>query len=70
MKLKRCEIEGCTNEVKHQKAKLCTACYSAMYYWNKKTPTQQMIRVGKLELYKNRLLTLTPRNVVRLRRRA
>lgn len=56
----RCQIEGCENEADHKKAKLCSACYSSIYYWSKKTPTRQMIRVARLRVFQNRIMTLVP----------
>lgn len=52
-----CKIRGCKNRAAIRT--LCKPCYSAMYYWSKKTPTQIMHRQEKLRLYDNRMAQMT-----------
>ena len=48
--------------VQHKRAGLCNACYSALYYWSRKTPTEIRERELNLEVYAKRMSLLSPSN--------
>lgn len=53
-----CKMTGC-----HDPAKitgLCSACYSWLHYWQKKTPRQVMARIAAVERAELRLGTIAP----------
>lgn len=51
-----CLIENCGEPA--TVGKLCKACYSGLYYWQKKTPTAVMERIGKLARLRSRMNAL------------
>lgn len=61
----RCRTTGCQNDVtRHKGAGLCNTCYAFVAYWSKKSVTQQMQRVDKLEFWSKRSKQLLGRSTV------
>jgi hypothetical protein len=54
---KRCEMDGCTNDIKHPQSGLCGACYSYLWYWKQRSVTEILKRKSKVRLFQRRLDT-------------
>lgn len=63
-----CSFAGCTNPIKHPKSQLCGACYSWLYYWGKKTPTDVMRRIDAVHKAERRLEQIAPSNVKHIKK--
>lgn len=59
----QCVIEGCGRDAFYKEAQLCQRCYSALYYWRKKSVTEIVSRKNKLKLFMRRMDVVEP-NVV------
>jgi len=55
----------CGRKVYHQEAELCQACYSGIYYWQHKTPTEAFRRQKQLTMFQRRLESLSNVRVLR-----
>lgn len=49
------ECTLCENQAQHPQSGLCHACYSSLYYWSKKTPTQIAKRARQVEKFERRM---------------
>lgn len=59
-----CATPDCTEEVGERSITgLCTACYSYIYSWGKRTPAQLINRAQKLRMYEARMSFLLPPTV-------
>ena len=56
-----CQTPGCDNEAKC--LNLCASCYSALYYWQKRSPQALIDRARRLQLFEARMDLLMPANV-------
>lgn len=65
----KCATPSCPRVVERPQSKLCGACYSGQYYWQRKGVTAVMKRKTQLRILDERLENLRPTNVVHLRRR-
>lgn len=69
--MKKCAIDGCDNGVFYKESGLCTACYSSLYYWRKKSVTEVMRRKRKLHVFASRMEVAEPKvKVMRRRKKA
>lgn len=56
----QCIIEGCDRDAYYKKSQLCQRCYSALYYWRKKSVTEIVSRKNKLKLFMRRMDVVEP----------
>lgn len=66
-----CMVDGCFDTRKYVTSGLCDACYSGMYYWKGRTPTDIINRKKQIARLAARMDLMQPATrVMRRRRRA
>lgn len=59
-----CSTPGCDNKIECPSFGLCKNCYSSLLRWSKRTKTEQLNRMYKLQLFQARVESVLPHNVV------
>lgn len=51
----KCQITGCSKPATSANKTLCTACYSWMYYWTRRSVSDKMSRLNTVNFWKKRM---------------
>jgi Zn-finger protein len=60
---KPCIMDNCDRAAYYKGSQLCTACYSALYYWKRKSVTEIVKRKNNLKKFLSRMDIVEPKVV-------